>query len=93
MAKFGKIISSSTPTLIIFHLVNPSDDLVLDIANALGDKARVIKIDVDKNKQLVEALRIKTTPTFVIYKESEMKWRQSGEQKADFLIKLVRQFI
>jgi len=49
MAKFGKIISSSTPTLIIFHLVNPSDDLVLDIANALGDKARVIKIDADKN--------------------------------------------
>jgi len=46
-----------------------------------------------KNDKLVDALRIKGTPTFIIYKNSEMKWRQSGEQDANTLINLVEQFM
>jgi thioredoxin 1 len=41
----------------------------------------------------VQALRIKENPTFIIYKNSEMKWRQSGEQDAATLIDLVEQYI
>ncbi len=64
-----------------------------DVAAALGDKARVIKIDVDKNQELAEALRIKGLPTFMIYKNGEMKWRQSGEQDANTLIGLVKEYV
>lgn len=98
MAKFGEIISSSSPTLIDFFNDNNEDNNIIqnvlrDVAAALGDKAKVIKIDVSKNDKLVEALRIKGTPTFIIYKNSEMKWRQSGEQDANTLINLVEQFV
>jgi len=93
MAKFGKIIDSSIPTLIDFFKDNNEDSLLHDVATALGDKAKIIKIDISKNNQLVDALRIKSTPTFVIYKNSEMKWRQSGKQDANTLIDLVEQFI
>jgi len=64
-----------------------------DVAAALGDKARVIKIDVEKNKELSEALRVKGLPTLMIYKEGEMKWRQSGEQDANTLIGLVKEYV
>ncbi len=93
MAKFGEIISSSTPTLIDFFSVNEEGSLLQNIATAIGDKVRIIKIDTAKNEQLVEALRINRTPTFVIYKNSEMKWRQSGKQDADTLINLIEQFV
>ena len=64
-----------------------------DVAAALGDKARVIKIDVEKNKELAEALRVKGLPTLMIYKNGEMKWRQSGEQDANTLIGLVNEYV
>jgi thioredoxin 1 len=52
--------------------------VIRDVAAALGDKAKVIKIDVDKNKELADALRIKGVPTLMMYKEGQMVWRQSG---------------
>jgi thioredoxin 1 len=64
-----------------------------DVAAALGDKAKVIKIDVEKNGKLAEALRVRGLPTLMIYKEGEMKWRQSGEQDANTLIGIVKEYI
>ena len=67
--------------------------ILKEVAAAMGDKGKVIKIDVDKNQQLSEALRVKVLPTLMIYKFSEMVWRQSGEQDADTLINLIKEFI
>ena len=61
-----------------------------DVAAALGDKGKVIKIDIDKNHKLSEALRVRVLPTFMIYKFSEMIWRQSGVQDANTLISLLQ---
>ncbi|MGB0601200.1 MAG: thioredoxin family protein, partial [Flavobacteriaceae bacterium] len=63
------------------------------VAAALGDKGKVIKIDVDKNQKLSEALRVRVLPTFMIYKFSEMVWRQSGVQDANTLISLLQDHI
>ncbi len=95
MAKFGEIIQSAHPTLIDFYKEDDDimNNILRDVAAALGDKARVIKINIDKNNELVEALRVKGNPTYIIYKNGEMKWRQSGEQDANTLINLVEQFV
>jgi thioredoxin 1 len=53
----------------------------------------VIKIDVDKNQELADALRIKGLPTLMIYKEGQMIWRQSGELDANTIISLVQEHI
>ncbi|MFT7497740.1 MAG: thioredoxin 1, partial [Porticoccaceae bacterium] len=89
---------SNIPVLIDFYAdwEDSTSDLhsvLRDVAAALGDKAKVIKIDVEKNETLAGALRIKKNPTFMIYKEGEMKWRQTGEQDANTLISLVEQYI
>ena len=96
MTKFGELISAEEPVLIDFYFdwedADNSIDTLRDVAAALGDKAKVIKIDIKKNETLAEALRVKGNPTFMIYKDGEMKWRQTGEQDANTLIGLVQQY-
>ena len=98
MSKFGELIEADIPVLLDFYTEwnEPSaamHPVLRDVAAALGDNARVIKIDVDKNKELADALRVKGLPTLMIYKNGEMKWRQSGEQDANTLIGLVKEYI
>lgn len=98
MTKFGDIINAEVPVLIDFY-ANWEDDsydfteVLRKVAAALGDKAKVIKIDIEKNEALAEALRIKGNPTYVIYKDGEMKWRQVGEQDASTLINLMQEYL
>jgi len=98
MSKFGELIDVNIPVLLDFFTEwneqsTEMHAVLRDVAAALGDKAKVIKIDVDKNKDLAEALRIKGLPTLIIYKDGEMKWRQSGEQDANTLIGLIQEYV
>ena len=95
MSKFGELIDAQVPVLLDFFTEwnEPSvamDEVIRHVAAALGDKAKVIKIDIDKNKELADALRIKGLPTLMIYKSGQMVWRQSGEMDANSLITLVQ---
>ena len=98
MSKFGELIDVSVPVLLDFYTEWNEHSVAMhpvmrNVAAALGDKAKVIKIDVDKNASLAEALRVKGLPTLIIYKNGEMKWRESGEQDANTLIGLIQEFV
>ena len=98
MSKFGELIDSETPILLDFYTDwNESSTsmhpVLKDVAAAIGDKGKIIKINIDKNNELAQALRIKGLPTLMIYKSGDMVWRQSGELDADTLINLMNEFI
>lgn len=100
MSKFGDIISSDVPVLIDFYAHNHQPDmedknlsLLKDVATGISGKAKVIKIDINKNEELVSALRIKTSPTYFVYKNTEMLWRQSGTMDAKALVDVLEQFV
>lgn len=98
MTKFGDLINVDIPVLIDFYTSwNEEEEsasvILKDVVAALGDKAKVIKIDVKKNKTLASALKVQVNPTFVIYKEGKMQWRQSGDQDASTLIDLMQQYV
>ncbi|RCL72668.1 MAG: thioredoxin [Flavobacteriales bacterium] len=98
MSKFGDLIDANIPILLSFYTDwnDPSMEMhpvLRDVAAALGDTGKVVKIDLDKNPKLAEALRIKGLPTLMIYKSGEMVWRQSGEQDANTLIGLMKDFV
>ena len=98
MSKFGELIDGNVPVLLDFYTDwNESSSsmhpVLRDVAAAVGDKGKVIKINVDKNNELAQALRIKGLPTLMIYKSGEMVWRQSGAQDANTLINLIKEFI
>jgi thioredoxin 1 len=98
MPKFGELINLEVPILLDFYgdLDESSKTMhpvLRDVAAAIGDKGKVIKININLNNELSEALRIKSLPTLMIYKGGEMVWRQSGEQDANTLINLINDFI
>ena len=98
MSKFGDLVGLDIPILLDFYnddnqISTVMHPILRDVAAAVGDKGKVIKINVDKNNELAGALRIKMLPTLMIYKSGEMVWRQSGEQDADTLINLIKEFI
>jgi thioredoxin 1 len=98
MSKFGELIDSKHPVLLDFYAEwneqsNAMHPVLRDVAAALGDKCKVIKIDVDKNNELSQALRVKGLPTLIIYKNGEMVWRQSGEQDANTLIGILNEYM
>ena len=98
MSKFGQLIDEKIPLLLVFYDLNSIEDnfmdlspILKDVAAALGDKGKVIKIDINKNNQISQALRIRVLPTLIIYKNGEMVWRQSGQQDANTLIGLMNE--
>lgn len=98
MPKFGELINLDVPILLDFYgdLDESSKTMhpvLRDVAAAIGDKGKIIKININLNNELSEALRIKILPTLMIYKGGEMVWRQSGEQDANTLINLINDFI
>ncbi len=98
MSKFGELIDAQIPILLDFYTewgetASEMHSVLRDVAAAMGDQGKVIKIDVEKNPQLAEALRVKGLPTLMIYKGGEMVWRQSGEQDANTLISLMKDFL
>ena len=98
MSKFGELIDVEIPVLFEFFTEWSDEseamhDVLRHVAAALGDKARIIKIDIEKNKDLAEALRIKGLPTLIIYKSGDMKWRQSGALDANSIIGRVQEYV
>ena len=95
MSKFGELINDKLLLLLVFYnaedqVSNSMNPILKDVAAAMGDKGKVIKIDTEKNTKLSDALRVKVLPTLMIYKLGEMVWRQSGEQDANTLISLMQ---
>ena len=85
MAKknFNDIINSDKPVLVDFYAdwCGPCKSLapVLEELKAeIGDKGNIVKIDVDKNKQLSGSLGVRSIPALFLFKNGEIKWKGLG---------------
>ena len=63
------------------------------VKHELGDKIRIIKIDVDKHQQTAYQYGIRSVPTLMIFKNGKILWRQSGSMTEANLINVLTPYL
>ena len=97
MEKFNELMQSTKPVLVDFYATwcGPCQIMkprILDVAERIGDDAKVIQIDIDKEKELATRFRIQSVPTLIIFKNGMQQWRQSGVISAHALMQLLKEY-
>jgi thioredoxin 1 len=62
------------------------------VAGELGEKVKIIKVDVDRNPQAAAHYQVQGVPTLILFKQGKTLWRQSGVMQAAQLIGTIQQF-
>ena len=97
MSKFNEIINSDIPVLIDFsaHWCQPCKmmpPILKEVKKQLGDKIRILKIDVDKNPSIAQKHQIQSVPTMMVFKNGNIVFRQSGVMQAGQIVQMLQQF-
>lgn len=52
--------------------------ILKEIKERLGDKVTVLKIDIDKNPNVVGNYAVQAVPTLIVFKNGKVHWRKAG---------------
>ena len=82
-SSFEELINSPTPILLDFwgtwcapcRTMHPILD---ELGAELGDRVRIVKIDVDEHTDLAVRMKVMGVPMFIVYKNGQELWRDAG---------------
>ena len=97
MENFSNIVNSDQLTLVDLFatwcgpckMMHP---VLEQLKEELGDKIRIIKLDVEKNESLSDLYRIQSVPTLMLFKKGDVIWRQSGTTSPGALKAVIEKF-
>ncbi|MEX1132233.1 MAG: thioredoxin [Flavobacteriales bacterium] len=95
---FQQLINGDKPVLVDFFaewcgpckMMKPILD---EFKGMVGDRATVIKIDVDKNPTAAQAYGVRGVPTLAIFKNGNVVWRKAGVMSAAQLQSALQPFL
>lgn len=96
-SNFSKLVKGEVPTLVDFYaewcgpckMMKP---ILEELKGRVGDRAKIIKIDVDKNPAIANIFQVKGVPTLALFKNGELKWKQAGVVQVEYLKQLIDQY-
>jgi thioredoxin 1 len=91
---FQELIDGEIPVLVDFFATwcgpcKMMQPILEDTAKQLGDKVKIIKVDVDRNPLAASKFQVKGVPTLILFQKGKAIWRQSGVVPAQQLVKVV----
>ena len=83
MISFEGHIKGSIPVVVDFFaewcgpckLMGP---ILHEVKEKVGERATVLKLDIDKSPYYSELYNIRSVPTLIIFKNGSVLWRKSG---------------
>jgi len=98
MESFKDIINGDQPVLVDFFATwcgpcKAMSPIIESLGKELQGKARILKIDIDKNQAIANKFRIQAVPTLIIFKKGEIVWRNSGGMDKMSLMNQIKAFI
>ena len=94
---FSEIIRNNTPTLVDFFAewcgpCKTMKPILEDLKRKMGDALIILKIDIDKSPKAAAVYQIQSVPTLILFKNGEIKWRQSGVVSVNELVQILLEY-
>jgi thioredoxin 1 len=92
---FEAIISENKPVIVDFHALwcapcKMQAPFLKEIAQEMGERIKVIKVDVDQNSELAAKYNIRSVPTLALFKNGEILYKQPGVHSKSQLMDLLQ---
>lgn len=98
MNDFFEIIKGPKPVLVDFFATwcgpcKMQSPILDQVKEKVGDDAKIVKVDIDRNRELAMKYRVQSVPTLILFKDGEPVWRTVGVQQYDLLTAKINEHI
>jgi len=92
---FNDLINSDTPVLVDFFAewCGPCKAMapaLQELSSRMGEKVKIIKVDIDKNQNAAMAYQVQAVPTIVLFHKGKIKYRQAGAMSLGEMEKMIQ---